>query len=263
MFKWQDPPCMVDGFTDSDWAGCPKTRRSTSGGVLLHGQHLVHHWSSTQTVVALSSMEAELNAIVKGVAEVLGLKNLLEECGRNLEAVIFTDSSAANGVVHRQGSGKVKHLECRQLWVQGAVFNGQVRVEKVARDFNPADAFTHYTSVHDAARHFKSISLIDPDTEVHKRPTGLNICQVKLLREKVPPQEALLQALSVPLWHAQRPRTTSALSASFEGGCESTPSQATLCYMNETLLQLMNLSLYGFGSSFGGVKTLFMLAERA
>ena len=82
MFKWQDPPCMVDGFTDSDWAGCPRTRRSTSGGVLLHGQHLVHHWSSTQTVVALSSMEAELNAIVKGVAEVLGLKNLLAECGR-------------------------------------------------------------------------------------------------------------------------------------------------------------------------------------
>ena len=161
-------------------------------------------------------MEAELNAIVKGVAEVLGLKNLLSECGRNLEAIIFTDSSAANGVVHRQGCGKVKHLECRQLWVQGAVFDGRVRVEKVSRDFNPADAFTHYTNMHDAARHFKSISLIDPDSASHY--------------------------FKGDSW------STSALSASFEGGCGLTPPQASLTK------QYKQCGVVPFGSSFGGVK---------
>ena len=170
LYKWQDPPDMLQGFTDSDWAGCTKTRRSTSGGVLLHGHHLVHHWSSTQAVVALSSMEAELNAIVKGVAEIIGLKNILAECGRGMRAIICTDSSAANGAVHRQGCGKVKHLECRQLWVQDMVFIGKVYVEKVSRNDNPSDTFTHYSTVPDATRHLQSLGLINPDMhEVDRR----------------------------------------------------------------------------------------------
>jgi hypothetical protein len=243
MFTWQDPPCTVDGFTDSDWAGCPKTRRSTSGGVLLHGNHLVHHWSSTQTVVALSSMEAELNAIVKGVAEVLGLKNLLAECGRPMEAVIYTDSSAANGVVHRQGSGKVKHLECRQLWVQDAVFSGRVRVEKVSRDFNPADAFTHFTSVHEASRHFKAIGLIDPTAQ---RGEDLHLCQV-LLQAPIPDQPASLDAGSGQFPRVQHEAswtaraairwTATASWAASEGGCGLTPSQAPPLHLPKAQLQ--------------------------
>ena len=27
---------MIDAYSDSDWAGCPKTRRSTTGGIKLH-----------------------------------------------------------------------------------------------------------------------------------------------------------------------------------------------------------------------------------
>ena len=255
MFTWQDPPSTVNCYTDSDWAGCPRTRRSTSGGVLLHGSHLVHHWSSTQTVVALSSMEAELNAIVKGVAEALGLKNLLSECGRNLEAIIFTDSSAANGVVHRQGSGKVKHLECRQLWVQDAVFSGRVRVEKVSRDFNPADAFTHYTSVHEANRHFKAIGLIDPTAQ---RGEDHHLCQV-LLQAPKPCLPTTLDADEGhhPRVHAEmhghsaRAASRCAAWAAYsppEGGCGSTPSHAPLRYERQTQRRMLNLSLYGFGS---------------
>ena len=45
LFEWQDAPAHLDGYTDSDWAGCKRTRRSTSGGVVLHGSHLIHHHS--------------------------------------------------------------------------------------------------------------------------------------------------------------------------------------------------------------------------
>jgi len=159
---WQDPTEQLTVYSDSDWAGCVKTRRSTSGGVLLHGKHLVHHWSSTQATVALSSAEAELNAIVKGVAEGIVLKNLLAECSRVCVSRIFTDSSAANGIVHREGCGKVKHLECRQLWVQGIVGKGQVTCLKVPRADNPSDAMTHYFSYVDGVSHFNRIGLVDP-----------------------------------------------------------------------------------------------------
>ena len=35
----------VDVYTDTDWAGCPKTRKSASGGCVMLGQHLPKSWS--------------------------------------------------------------------------------------------------------------------------------------------------------------------------------------------------------------------------
>ena len=62
-------------YVDSDWAGCHKTRRSTSGGVLQMLGSTFHHFSRTQATVALSSAEAELYAITSGVAEALGFSS--------------------------------------------------------------------------------------------------------------------------------------------------------------------------------------------
>ena len=153
---FQDSPKHIKAYSDSDWAGCVKTRKSTSGGILMYGIHLLHHWSSTQSVVALSSAEAELNAIVKAMTETLGLIHMMQGCGEKIiTAEVLTDSSAANGIVHRQGSGKVKHLECRQLWVQGVVSSGEVKRTKIPRANNPSDALTHYWSSEDGRKHFQ------------------------------------------------------------------------------------------------------------
>ena len=53
---------------DTDFAGCYVTRKSTSGGVLYRGAHKVKHWSTTQKCITLSSGEAELSGVAKGVA---------------------------------------------------------------------------------------------------------------------------------------------------------------------------------------------------
>ena len=60
-------------YTDSEWGGCVRTRRSTSGGTLMRGKHLIVHWSRTHQLIALSSTKAELNAAVKAAQEGLGL----------------------------------------------------------------------------------------------------------------------------------------------------------------------------------------------
>eukprot|EP00969_Alexandrium_andersonii_P180965 7996515-Alexandrium_andersonii.AAC.1 len=57
------------------------TRRSTSGGVCLRGQHAIKHWSTTQKTIALSSGEAELAGIVRGAAEGLGLTAIARDLG--------------------------------------------------------------------------------------------------------------------------------------------------------------------------------------
>ena len=40
-FKWQVMPEFLTAFTDSDWAGCLKSARSTSGGIVCLGEHTI------------------------------------------------------------------------------------------------------------------------------------------------------------------------------------------------------------------------------
>ena len=125
----------------------------------MRGSHLLAHWSSTQATVALSSAEAELNALIKATSETLGIMNMLQAMGKEFESQIFTDSSAAKGIVHRQGCGKVKHLEARQLWIQETVEKKIVKVQKVGRELNVSDAMTHHWSSIDGSKHFRRAGL--------------------------------------------------------------------------------------------------------
>ena len=67
-------------------------------------------WSTTQAVVALSSAEAELYALLKATSQTLGLVSLASDFGLELSAKVRTDASAALGIVNRQGLGKLTHL---------------------------------------------------------------------------------------------------------------------------------------------------------
>ena len=93
--------------------------------------------------MALSSGEAELNAMLKTACEGLGIKNLLQEIGVDVGLHIRGDSSASQGTLQRLGTGKIKHLETRQLWLQEKVYGKEVTVEKVPRSRNWADVLTH------------------------------------------------------------------------------------------------------------------------
>jgi hypothetical protein len=66
-------------YSDADWAGCPDTRRSTSGYAVSLGDNLVSWSAKRQTVVSRSSAEAEYRAVANGVAEATWLRQLLLE----------------------------------------------------------------------------------------------------------------------------------------------------------------------------------------
>ena len=62
-----------------DWSGDVPTRKSCSAGVVLVHGAMRGFWSKLQSNVALSSAEAELNASMKGLFEMMGVCHLYEE----------------------------------------------------------------------------------------------------------------------------------------------------------------------------------------
>ena len=118
----------VTVWTDTDFAGCVKSRKSTSAGVFQFGEHLVKSWSSNQAAIALSSGEAEYYGLVKGASMGLETASIIRDLGRHYEDAIEvrTDASAAIGIACRTGIGKIRQIETNQLWLQQKVLLGDI-----------------------------------------------------------------------------------------------------------------------------------------
>ena len=82
---------------------------------------MIKTWSNTQSVVALSSGEAEYYGMVKGASLALGIRSMLSDLAVNLTIRLRTDATAAKGIAARRGLGKVRHIEVNQLWLQDKV----------------------------------------------------------------------------------------------------------------------------------------------
>ena len=114
-YRRQRCPIEVTVWTDTDYAGCKETRRSTSGGAVMIGSHCVKSWSVTQPMVALSVGEAEYYGVVKAATEGMGVQSMLKDMGYEVKLTVVTDSSTANGISNRHGLGKIRHMDVREL----------------------------------------------------------------------------------------------------------------------------------------------------
>jgi hypothetical protein len=145
-FDMQDNIGICRAYSDSDWAGCKRTAKSTSGGVLKIGSHTIKTWSSTQKSITLSSGEAELVAAVKTSTELIGLCQMAQEWDIELAGEVLVDSSAALGATKRKGNGKLRHVRVGLLWIQQKSEEGEIKYEKVLGTENPADLMTKHLS---------------------------------------------------------------------------------------------------------------------
>ena len=110
----------------------------------MRGEHCIKFWSKTQASVVLSTAGAELVALVKGACEAKGIASIIKDMTNKESGKIgiYTDASAAIGMVQRQGAGKVRHIDVGMLWIQQNQKEGEVEVAKVDGRYNPADMFT-------------------------------------------------------------------------------------------------------------------------
>ena len=134
------------GFVDSDWAGCPDSRKSTTGYVLMFNGAAVSWKSKRQNEVALSSAEAEFMAASALVQEVIYLRNLLERLGfpQNGPTPIFEDNRTC--IAWSEGavgcSDRANHIDLRKHFVHNAVKEGVLSLHPVRSEDNVADILT-------------------------------------------------------------------------------------------------------------------------
>ena len=159
FYPWQPRQAHLSVFVDTDFAGCRVTRRSTSGGLAMHGDHCIRHWSSTKTTLAMSSGEAELGGLCKGGAHGLGLRSVAADLGFAWSLKMFTDATAAMGMSRRLGIGKIRHLDVSLLWIQDKVRTGEIDLQKVLGKDHPADALTKHLPGPQLQEHLKRMNI--------------------------------------------------------------------------------------------------------
>jgi hypothetical protein len=142
----EDKPNLLWGYVDSDWAGCPDSRRSTSGYVLMMNGAAVSWKSKRQSVTALSSAEAEFISASSMVQEVIYIRRLLENLGfpQNAPTPIYEDNRTciawAEGAI--AGSDKAKHIDLRQHFIHEAVEKKILTLVTISSQNNAADLLT-------------------------------------------------------------------------------------------------------------------------
>ena len=166
-----DPPSAtgewsIELYSDSDWAGCLESRRSTDCHVAVVCGAVVACSTQTQPrLPATSSPDAELRGVSRAAREAIYLRDLItldfgQLCGKPR---LWTDSSSAMQAAKRIGPGaKLRHLEVCEFYVQGAIQSKQLALGKVKGTLNCANFLT---------KHPKS------GTEVKQALPGLGMCE--------------------------------------------------------------------------------------
>ena len=68
-------------YSDSDWAGCKETRRSTGGLCTLFGSNVISWSAKRHDTVSKSSTEAEYRTMSVAASEIVWLQNMLRIMG--------------------------------------------------------------------------------------------------------------------------------------------------------------------------------------
>ena len=166
-YTFQETPCQLETYSDTDWAGCRRARRSTTGGYTVAGSHLIKMWCKTQAVVALSSAEAELYGLVRASAETMGHISMYKDLGTHMNGLVLGDASAALAIVARRGLGRLRHLNFK----------------KVAGVYNGADLFTKTLSWKEMQSHIHKLSsqFVQNEISLHyvgARPNGVDLPRI-------------------------------------------------------------------------------------
>lgn len=139
--SWSFPEC----HSDSDWAGDPNTRRSTTGYLFKMNGAAVSWKSRLQPTVSLSSTEAEYKATTAAGQEIVWLRGILRHMSleQSPPTTLCSDSTGAvaltkKGIFH----ARTKHIEVQYHWIREQVEQKVIILRHISNQHMFADTLT-------------------------------------------------------------------------------------------------------------------------
>jgi hypothetical protein len=132
-------------YSDSDWAGCVETRKSTSGYVSRLGNCTISWRSKKQPIVALSSTEAEYIALCAATQEIVWLRRLLEGVDHEQggATVVYKDNQGAMSLSRNpKDHSRTKHIDVKYHFVRENVEKEVIDVVYIPTAEMLADSLT-------------------------------------------------------------------------------------------------------------------------
>ncbi|KAG7564986.1 Integrase catalytic core [Arabidopsis suecica] len=156
----------VIGYSDSDYAGCVDSRKSTFGYLFLLAGGAISWKSGKQSVIATSTMEAEFVACFEATIHALWLRNFISGL-RIVDSIekplrIYCDNSAAVFFSKNDKYSKgAKHMELKYLSVKEEVQKRRVSFEHIRTDMMVADPLTKGLPPKAFIGHVERMGIID------------------------------------------------------------------------------------------------------
>jgi hypothetical protein len=135
----------LSAYCDADWGGSIDDSRSTSGYVIFLNGCAIIWKSSKQSLVALSSAEAEYVALAHCVQESLWISQLIQDLGLRFDEKIsiFEDNQACIKIAKNASSStKTKHIRMRYHFVKELIEEKKIEIHWTDSESNIADVFT-------------------------------------------------------------------------------------------------------------------------
>lgn len=132
-------------YSDADHGGNVDNGRSTSGLIVKMGTGAISWGSRLQSMVTLSTTEAEYISATEAGQEILWLRNLFTEFGFTFTSPskLFMDNQSAIAVANNpEHHGRMKHLDLRHYWLRGVVKKRKIEVLYISTKDMPADIMT-------------------------------------------------------------------------------------------------------------------------
>ena len=133
------------GYSDADWAGCIDSRKSTSGFVFQIGNSTVSWSSKKQSIVALSSTEAEYVSLCSAAQETVWFRHLLKDIGllQATSTLIYEDNQGAMCLAKNpKDHSRTKHIDIKYHYTRELVANKILQIQYVPTGEMIADTLT-------------------------------------------------------------------------------------------------------------------------
>ena len=146
MYRWTDN-LEVIGYSDSDFAGCVDSRKSTSGYIFMMVGGAVSWRSAKHTLIATSIMEAEFVSYFEATLHGVWLKSFISRL-RIMDSIskplrIYCDNSATVFMAKNNKSGsRNKHIDIKYLAIRERVKEKKVVIEHVSTELRIDDPLT-------------------------------------------------------------------------------------------------------------------------